>query len=127
MFARFLFRLISRMNQPDPSINRYDQWYQTGSARFYLENYTPNMEECRFLILKVIEQAVRDFVSFADSKEPELIEVCKEARSFLFDDDYYINWGDREFCLSEMLDLVDVDIEWFRTKTREKLLTREVT
>lgn len=114
------------MEQPDPSIDRYDKWYEAGSARFYLENYIPDIEECRFLLLKVVEQAVRDFVSFADSTEPELIEVCKEAKDFIFDDEYHIDWGGRQVNLQVIMDILDLDLEWFRKKTRQKLLTREV-
>lgn len=115
------------MNLPDPTIGRYDTWHEAGSARFYLENYLPDIEECKFLLLKMVEQAVRDFVSFADSDEPELIEICKEARDFLFEDEYFIEWGGRELNLQIIMDILDIDLEWFRKKTREKLLTREVS
>jgi hypothetical protein len=114
------------MNDTDPTIGRY-QWHEAGSVRFFLEDYTPDDEECKFLLLKVIEQAVRDFISFADSTEPELVEICLEARSFLFDDDYYIDWGEQELNLATIMDILDIDIEWFRSKTRQKLLLKEVS
>lgn len=113
------------MEKPDPTIGRYEQWHQLGSTRFYLGDYTPDIEECKFLLLKIIEQAVRDYVSFADSTEPELIEICQEARDFIFQDDYYIDWGERELNLQIIMDILDIDIEWFRKKTREKLLRKE--
>ncbi len=115
------------MEQPDPTVGRYNEWHQAGSARFYLENYLPDIEECKFLLLKMVEQAVRDFVSFADSDEPELKEICKEARDFLFEDEYFIEWGGRELNLQIIMDILDIDLGWFRKKTREKLLTREVS
>ncbi len=114
------------MEVTDPTIGRYDEWHQAGSARFYLENYLPDIEECRFLLLKVIEQAVRDYVSFADSIEPELIDICKEAKDFIFDDEYFIEWGGRELNLQIIMDILDIDLAWFRKKTRQKLMQKEV-
>ncbi len=113
------------MKEADPTVGRYKEWHQAGSARFYLEDYLPDIEECKFLLLKVVEQAVRDYCSFADSVEPELIDICKEARDFIFDDEYFIEWGGRELNLQIIMDILDVDIDWFRKKTRHKLLTKE--
>ena len=113
------------MEKPeDPTKDRYKS-YKVGTTEFTLEDYAPNEEECKFILFKVVEQAVRDLVSLENSEEPELIERCREARDFIFDDDYYIAWGDEEFNLQIILDLLGIDLEWFRDKTRKKLTDRD--
>ncbi len=119
----------SKMDQQDnidaPTISgRYESWHETGTVKFYLSDYVPNTEECRFLLIKIVEQSVRDYTSLADSEEPELIDICKEARDFIFDDDYYIAWGDLELNLPMILEILDIDVGWFRDKTRKKLSDR---
>lgn len=109
----------------DPTVGRYDIWHQTGDVKFYLSDYTPNLEECNFLLLKVVEQTVRDFISLADTNEPELAEVCKEARDFIFDDEYYIDWGERQLNLPMILEILGIDIDWFRAKARSKLSEKD--
>jgi hypothetical protein len=104
---------------------RYETWHQAGNVKFFLSDYIPDPEECKFLLLKVVEQSVRDFVSLADSIEPELRETCKEARDFIFDDEYYIDWGDKQLNLPMILELLEIDTEWFRDKARKKLLEKD--
>jgi hypothetical protein len=76
----------------------------------------PNLDECRFLILKIIEQAVRDFISLEGSTAPIEQFGYETAVDFLFKDDYEINWGDTTITFCDLLDFLDVDIEWFREK-----------
>ena len=114
------------MEKPeDPTKDRYNKTYKVGNTEFYLEDYLPNIEECRFILIKIIEQAVRDLVAFKDAEELDLIEIHKEAEDFIFKNDYFILWGNEELNLQMILDILDIDIDWFRDRTRKKLLEKD--
>lgn len=78
-------------------------------------NY-PHIDECRYLILKIIEQAVRDYLSLSQSSAPIEQHYYETACHFLFDDDYLIDYGGVEKSLHDLLDIVDIEIEWFRER-----------
>lgn len=82
----------------------------------------PELDECRFLIKKVIEQAVRDFAALEDAVSSSEQSDYQTACGFLFDDDYHINWGGQEMSLQDLLDWVDLEAEWVRKKA---LLAKE--
>lgn len=101
---------------------RYNTAHPAGKHKqFYLQNYMPNEEESRFILLKVVEQAVRDYVNLIKFLHDEDIKlVWEEAKDFLFDDDYSIDWGEKELYLLDILNILEIDIEWFRNKTRKR-------
>ena len=76
----------------------------------------PEEDECRLIILKVVEQAVRDYIalekseSLSDQQEYELV------KEFLFDDEYIIDWGGANLSLQDLLDWVGLEVEWVREK-----------
>ena len=76
--------------------------------------YTPSLDECRFLILKIVEQAVRDFLSLEHASSSSEKEYYQTACEFIFNDRYRIDYGGEEKSLQDVLDLIDADIEWFR-------------
>jgi len=80
------------------------------------ESSLPNIDECRYLILKIIEQAVRDYISLDGSDVLAEQALFATAEGFLFDDDYQIHWGDEEKTLCDLLDFLDIDIDWFRER-----------
>ena len=100
--------------------NRYDREYQYGSVTFFLGDFHPTTEQCRFLMLKVLEQAVREYCTLANSDLPSEQTAWQLAHDFLFDPSYKFMWGDTEVSLEEFLDLVDLDVEWVREQTRRK-------
>lgn len=100
--------------------DRYNKTYTHNKVEFYLSDYTPNEEECRFLILKVLEQAIRDYCSLYKSELPNEQHAWATANGFLFDDDYRISWGDQEYSTDDFLMLVDLDLAWVREQARKK-------
>ena len=82
------------------------------------ENYVPQIDECRYLILKIVEQAVRDYLTLENSKAPIDRVYFETAQGFLFDDDYRIQWGDMIVSFNDMLDFLDLDIDWFRGEAK---------
>lgn len=76
----------------------------------------PEIDECRFLIKKVIEQAVRDFAALEHAESSSDQQDFQTAYAFLFDDGYRISWGGEEMSLQDLLDWVDLDQEWVRKK-----------
>jgi hypothetical protein len=89
-----------------------------GTIPVELEVYTPDIEECRFLFFKLIEQAVKDYstIKWTDTSYRDF--HWQTAYAFIFDDTYFISWGDLELNLSTICDYLDIDIEWLRMKTR---------
>ena len=100
--------------------DRYDKVYEYKDVQFYLSSYTPDPEECRIIILKIIEQASRDYLSLHKGKTAALQYTWQTARDFIFKDKYLINWGGRVTTSAELMELVDIDINWLRRKMRER-------
>jgi hypothetical protein len=95
---------------------RYNCWHEIGNhdVKFYLSEYTPDIEECRVLFLKIIEQAKRDLVNLVNTTSPSKKEIWEEARQFLFEDDYTIDWDDRELTFTEITEILNLDVDWVR-------------
>ncbi len=89
--------------------------------KFDLEDYTPNVEECRYVIFRTIEQAVKDYMNLEDAKSDEEKFNYESAKEFIFDDDYFMQWGDVEIRSTDLMDIVDMDPEWLRDKVNQKL------
>lgn len=104
--------------------DRYDREHSYGEVRFQLSNYYPNIEECRFLFMKVIEQAVRDYCALYNAVLPAEVALWETAKGFLFEDIYIILWGEQEMNFEDILDVLDVDIDWFREQTIKKFNIR---
>jgi hypothetical protein len=76
----------------------------------------PHIDECRYLILKLTEQAIRDFLSLEHSNAPIEQVYFQTARFFLFHDEYTIDWGPEERTLEDLLDVIGLDIDWIRMR-----------
>jgi len=103
---------------------RYNRTHKYGDVEFYLSDAMPNAEECRFLLLKIIEQSVRDYLSLAQAVFTNEIELWHSAREFIFDDNYRIDWGDWCLSLEELLDILDLDASYFRETARRRFRER---
>jgi len=79
----------------------------------------PEVDECRFLIKKVVEQAVRDYSALEHSTSASEQFDYQTAVGFLFDDSYRVNWGGQEMSLQDLLDWVDLEAEWVRKKAKQ--------
>jgi hypothetical protein len=77
---------------------------------------TPHIDECKCLIMEVLKQAIRDFYNLADSNITEDINIYNEAVEFLFEEGYTIDWGGANYTLDDLLDILDLDIKWFRER-----------
>lgn len=78
------------------------------------------LDECKKLIAEMIKQSVRDYVNFAYSKVLVEQEIFEEAFDFLFDDECFVDWGGKERCLKDFLDILCIDIVWFREMIDKK-------
>ena len=76
----------------------------------------PYLDECKFLILKVIEQSIRDFVALSHATVPTEQQYFITASGFLFDDDYRIDWGGQDKSLRELTEIIGLEQEWIRDK-----------
>jgi hypothetical protein len=85
------------------------------------ENIAPNFQECEYLILQVINQAIKDYEHYRNRTKEEDKEIFESARDFLFEDSYYFYWGDQQVNLSYLCSLIDIDINWLRNKIIERL------
>lgn len=80
------------------------------------EDFVVNKDETKILLLKVIEQSIRDYNNLKKSKVPIEVGYFETARDFLFEKDYYILWGDLEITIVDILDYLNVEYEWFQRK-----------
>lgn len=98
--------------------SRYSTFHKELNSKvmYYLEEYTPNLQECRELLLKVIEQAKRDVVNYYDSQITKYKTIYEEAREFLFNDDYEIDWGGQTRTMEELNQILGLDLDWGRRK-----------
>ena len=81
-----------------------------------MKHTLPHVDECRYLILKIIEQAVRDYLSLENNSAPIDRFYYETACRFLFDDSYYIDYGGVDKNLQDLLNILDIDISWFRER-----------
>lgn len=100
--------------------DRYDKEHSYNQVKFYLSSYNILPEEARFLLLKVIEQTVRDYTSSRPAVTPSEVQTWENARDFIFDDDYKIQWGDWQLNINEVLEILNIDIDWFRENISRK-------
>jgi hypothetical protein len=80
------------------------------------ESYVVHEDETKIIFLKIIEQSIRDYFNLSKSCVPIEVQYFESASGFLFDEDYYIPWGDFEITLENILEYLQVDPGWFKTK-----------
>jgi len=85
------------------------------------EDGTPNIQECHYLILQVINQAIKDYEHYKGKPRDEDKAIFHSANAFLFDDEYFFHWGDQEINLDYLCSIISIEIEWLRNKIIEKL------
>lgn len=92
-----------------------------GNVTFELPVIHPDLEQCRLLMLKVIHHAIKDLESCQHATDFSEKRIADSARSFLFNNDHHIAWGDLQLNLNDMLDILDIDIDWLRNIIQIKL------
>jgi hypothetical protein len=83
------------------------------------DDFTVSHDETRMLMLKIIEQAIRDYVNLRKSTVPIEVQYWESARDFLFDPEYRIDWGEFELDIEDILDYLSLDYDWFKRKLIE--------
>ena len=68
------------------------------------EDFVVNKDETKILLLKILEQAIRDYNNLAKSKIPIEIGYFETAKDFLFNREHFIFWGDLEINIVDILD-----------------------
>lgn len=64
----------------------------------------------------MIEQAVRDYLSLDKTNTPIEKLYYETACEFLFDNDYVVEFGGANKTLRDLLDLLDIDMQWLRER-----------
>lgn len=81
-----------------------------------IDRVVPEMDECRLIIMKMIEQAVRDYLRLQGAVSVKDQLDYDTAVDFLFEDDYRVPWGDVELSLNDFLNILGLDTSWFRAR-----------
>jgi len=108
-------------------VDRYGKKYRAGkqNVEFFLDDYDLgrdlNEQECREILLRVILQAKRDIINLSDSDDASDKEVWDEAKDFLFDDDYRIDWGDFSISFADIGAILNLNPSWERRKLRKEI------
>jgi len=106
--------------------DRYTKEHDLNGVKFYLDDCSINHEEACFLLLKVIEQAIRDYCLLPWSNIPYRQLNWETARDFIFDDNYFIDWGEDQLNLGMICEILacseksQIDVDWIRRKTKER-------
>lgn len=103
----------------DCTLNRYGIVYLWGERQFTLEDFLPQLDECKYLLLKVVEQSIRDYSNLEHAITPIEKQHFESARDFIFDDSYQIYLGEYEVNMEDILGIMNLDIEWFRDRVHE--------
>jgi len=73
-------------------------------------------DEVRYLLLRLLEQSMKDYMSLGDNLTKNNQEYFDTAESFLFDKEHYVQWGEYEINCDFVLEYLDIDEEWFYKK-----------
>jgi hypothetical protein len=68
----------------------------------------------------MIEQTVRDYLNLQYSSAPIERWYYEASECFLFEEEYRVDWGGCEKSLKDFLDILDIDIDWFRNIVRKQ-------
>jgi len=85
-----------------------------------MNNGKPFTDEVRILLLKIVEQAVRDYLTLSQAYSTQDKFDYQTACNFLFDDHYYINFGGEDINLEWILYILGLEIKWFRIRLVKK-------
>lgn len=96
--------------------------YYLGIKEFELPDVYPDIEQCRLILLKVIHHAIKDYKNYRQAATVSEKRIADSAYSFLFNDLHRISWGNLELNLSDITDILDIDIIWLRENIVKNLI-----
>ena len=102
-------------------MTKEDKLDHTLEAIENFDNPPPYPDEGRCLILRTVLQAKKDLINFIDAQTPKQKEDWQTAYDFLFNDEYYVDWYDDPLRLEDLLDILDINIDWMRRIARRDL------
>lgn len=73
-------------------------------------------DDCRRILLKVVSQAVHDYLSGELGDTYIELEHFITAKEFLFNLEYKIQWGDLELGLADICDILGLEVAWIHRK-----------
>lgn len=88
----------------------------TQQKTLVLNRTEPHIDECKRLIMEVLKQAVRDYYNLPENPTTEEVNIYEAAVDFLFEPEHIVNWGGRTCTTEDLLDILDLDIDWFRER-----------
>lgn len=91
-------------------------------SKITIKRTLPKIDECKYLITKVIDRAIRDFITFENWNSPIEKEIYEGAVDFIFDDNYFTKWGNKEYGFRDFCDILGMDYIW----VRENILVRKI-
>ena len=102
--------------------DRYDKVYIWGNQTFVLEIPHLEVDDCRRLLMKVLTQAVGDYLHYVNRSATIHTEDFLTASGIIFDPDHRIQWGDSALSLSDICEIVSVEPDWFQ----QRVIRREL-
>ena len=91
--------------------DRYIKLHRWGKVEFRLGSFSPAQDDCRYLLIKIIDQAIRDYINLEKSTVPIDQQYYDTAINFLFDNKYRIDYGGKEMSFEDMLSAIDIESE----------------
>ena len=92
-----------------------------------------DQDDIKELIFLMIRQAQSDYIHYFFPKNDKQKKALGTAEGFLFEDDYYIDFGGRECTLKDLLQVINeydrepMNIELMRTEVKRKAYEHNIT
>jgi len=104
--------------------DRYNSIHTWGTVQFSMTDFYPQEDECKYLLMKIVEQAIRDYINLEKCIVPTEVQYYESSQDFLFDDECRIQYGDFLLSFTDILHTLGLEVDWFRKKVIELKRTK---
>jgi hypothetical protein len=98
--------------------------FKCKEKEIFVDPVLPTIEQAPMVVLKVIEQAIKDCVVMYGERRFDGNPTWLTAYDFIFDDEFLVEWGEILISPEEMMSLVGLNIEYMREMVRKKMLEK---
>jgi len=99
--------------------------FEWNGKEYEVESTPCYIEDALLILQSIVSQAIQDFIKYHQAKRNKKAEeIYQSAKTFLFDDDHRIDYGDMQLSLRDMLAYIAKESDINLTMIREDILRR---